>query len=147
MATISFYIPGKARPQGSKSAFVIRGRAVLVESNKDLKKARAEVSALIQAEAYAEKWQRIDRPAAARVTAFMNFAPPASWSAKKRAAAIAGNIRHTTKPDTDKLLRYLLDAITDAGNVWEDDSQVDFIVVSKGYAAEPHTMLIVSDNV
>lgn len=39
---------------------------------------------------------------------------------------------HTKKPDIDKLLRALLDAMT--GIVWADDSQVAFVVVNKVYA-------------
>lgn len=147
MATLSVLIDGKARPQGSKSAFVIRGRAVLVESNKDLKKARLEVSAAINAEAYNDKWERLERPKAASVTVFFYFEPPASWSAKKRAAAIAGEIKHTSKPDVDKLTRYVLDAVSDAGNVWEDDSQVDFIVARKAYAERSFITLLVSTDV
>ena len=126
-------VAGAARPQGSKSAFVINGRAVLVESNKDLKKARNGVSNTIQDEAYFEKWARVERPHAARLVATFSFEPPKSWSKKKRADALAGLIPHTVKPDTDKLARYLLDAITDAGNVWEDDSQVPLIVAEKVY--------------
>jgi len=39
---------------------------------------------------------------------------------------------HLKKPDTDKLLRALLDALT--GVVWRDDSQVISIVAGKTYA-------------
>lgn len=39
---------------------------------------------------------------------------------------------HIKKPDVDKLLRMLLDALT--GIVWADDSQVAYVTVNKVYA-------------
>lgn len=40
---------------------------------------------------------------------------------------------HLKKPDADKLLRSLLDALT--GVVWQDDSQVTSIIAGKAYAS------------
>lgn len=147
MRTLKVDIAGAARPQGSKSAFVINGRAVLVESNKDLKKARAAVSATIQQEAYFEKWAKVERPHGVRVVATFYFEPPKSWSNKKRALALAGEVDHTVKPDTDKLTRYLLDAITDAGNVWEDDSQAYLVYAEKKYGDAAHIRFSVAAHV
>jgi len=147
MRAFGIDIAGAARPQGSKSAYVINNRAVLVESNKDLKKARAGVSAVIYGEAYREKWAPIERPHGARVLVVFYFEPPKSWSKKKRELAIAGEIPHTVKPDTDKLTRYLLDAITDAGNVWEDDSQVYSIDAEKAYDTNAHIRFTVVADV
>ena len=147
MRTLTMTVAGAARPQGSKSAFVINGRAILVESNKDLKKARAGVSNTIQQEAYFEKWARVERPHEARLTVCFSFEPPKSWSKKKRDEAMAGLIPHTVKPDTDKLIRYLLDAITDAGNVWEDDSQVTLIYAQKVYGPASYIKFAVDADV
>lgn len=147
MRSLTVVVGGAARPQGSKSAYVIRGRAVLVESNKDLKKARAQVSAIIQEQAYLQKWPRINRPDDARVVVMFYFTPPKSWSKKKIAAALEGQVQHTVKPDVDKLTRYLLDAVTDAGNVWEDDSQVNSITAEKAYAETAHIQFKVVANV
>lgn len=49
------------------------------------------------------------------------FTVPASWSGKKRAAALAGAIRPTGRPDGDNLLK-----CCDPGNklLWHDDSQI-----------------------
>lgn len=147
MRTLTVAVAGAARPQGSKSAFVINGRAVLVESNKDLKKTRAGVSAAIQNEAYFDKWARVDRPHRVSVNATFYFEPPKSWSNKKREAALAGEVSHTVKPDLDKLTRYLLDAVTDAGNVWEDDSQVYLIIAEKAYSASAYITFTVATDV
>ena len=147
MRSLKVSIGGAARPQGSKSAYVIRGRAVLVESNKDLKKMRAQVSAIIQQQAYLDKWLRVDRPNGVTVIVSFFFTPPKCWSNKKTEAALAGSLGHTVKPDIDKTMRYLLDAITDAGNVWEDDSQVNTIIAEKAYAENAYIQLEVKANV
>lgn len=39
------------------------------------------------------------------------FAPPQSWSERKKAAAITGDIAHTSKPDIDNIAKSWLDAL------------------------------------
>jgi len=60
---------------------------------------------------------------------------PASWSAKKQAAAAAGQIRPTTKPDADNVIKAIFDAIN--GVVWKDDVQAVELSVSKRYSTVP----------
>ena len=55
-----------------------------------------------------------------QVVAYMGV--PASWSNKKRAAALSDQIRPTSKPDFDNLAKSLCDAVK--GIVWVDDFQV-----------------------
>lgn len=47
----------------------------------------------------------------------------------------------TTKPDLDKLVRCVADAITDAG-LWKDDSQVVSLKAAKRYVLSPPGVLI-----
>lgn len=60
---------------------------------------------------------------------------PASWPAWKRAAALAGEIAPTTKPDFDNVLKLLCDALN--GVVWKDDVQVVEAGFAKRYAPAP----------
>ena len=60
---------------------------------------------------------------------------PASWSAKKRAQALAGAIRPTKKPDADNVLKAVCDGMN--GVVWRDDVQAVEVVLRKAYAATP----------
>lgn len=46
---------------------------------------------------------------------------PASWSQKKRAAALQGDIRPAKKPDADNVLKAVCDGMN--GVVWKDDVQ------------------------
>jgi Holliday junction resolvase RusA-like endonuclease len=60
---------------------------------------------------------------------------PASWSAKKRAQALAGAIRPTKKPDADNVLKAVCDGMN--GVVWRDDVQVVEWSGRKLYAETP----------
>lgn len=65
---------------------------------------------------------------------------PASWSAKKRAAAAIGKVRATKKPDADNVLKGLKDGCN--GIVWKDDAQVVTIILQKRYAESPRAEVI-----
>src|SRR5262245_21972481 len=56
------------------------------------------------------------------LTTVVELPIPISWSAKRRAAAITGDIRPAGRPDLDNFLKAALDAIT--GIVVADDSLV-----------------------
>lgn len=51
------------------------------------------------------------------------FAVPASWSKTKQAAALAGEIRPTSKPDLDNVIKHVKDVMTQM-QFWRDDCQV-----------------------
>jgi len=61
--------------------------------------------------------------------------PPASWSAKKRTAALLDEIRPTTKPDCDNVLKAIADACN--GIVFGDDKQITDARVRKRYGETP----------
>jgi Holliday junction resolvase RusA-like endonuclease len=73
------------------------------------------------------------RPVALSVT--LNLQVPASWSKKRRAAAVAGSICATKKPDADNVLKGIKDGCN--GIVWGDDAQVVRITLDKRYAEVP----------
>lgn len=60
---------------------------------------------------------------------------PASWSKRKQAAALAGTIYPTTKPDKDNVIKAIYDAMN--GIVWRDDVQAVDGVQRKRYGAVP----------
>ena len=60
---------------------------------------------------------------------------PASWSKRKQAQALAGEIRPTTKPDVDNVEKAVFDGLN--GIAWRDDVQVVDVVKRKAYAATP----------
>ena len=66
------------------------------------------------------------------------FAPPASWSKKKRAAALAGAERPDVTPDADNILK-ALDALNKV--VWVDDAQIVRAIIDKVYSARPRLVV------
>ena len=68
---------------------------------------------------------------------------PASWSQKKRQAALAGDLNPTGKPDFDNLAKCVGDALNKI--VWRDDSQIIVCAFRKFYAAEPGLTISVWD--
>jgi len=61
--------------------------------------------------------------------------PPASWSKKKRNAALSGQIRPTTKPDFSNVLKAIEDGMN--GVVYLDDKQIVNVSGSKNYSETP----------
>lgn len=69
------------------------------------------------------------------------FPIPASWSKKKRAAALAGEIRPATKPDADNILK-VSDALNEV--VWRDDKQIVEATIQKFYGSRPRLVIEVT---
>jgi Holliday junction resolvase RusA-like endonuclease len=73
------------------------------------------------------------------VTAYMGV--PASWTVKKRDAALAGAIYPTGRPDADNLAKAALDGLN--GIVFGDDAQMVDFHVRKLYAERPRLEIAV----
>jgi Holliday junction resolvase RusA-like endonuclease len=79
-----------------------------------------------------------DRPpiaAPVRIVSLVELAVPASWSRARTAAALAGDIRPTTRPDLDNYIKAALDAINSI--VVTDDSLVVELDAQKRYGTQP----------
>lgn len=110
---------GNPAPQGSKKHV---GGGRMVESSKKVAPWRESVKwAAISAKGLAHK--PFDGPLAVTVT----FTLPKPASAPKTRVTFPQR-----KPDLDKLIRAVFDALTDAG-VWVDDSRVVAVAASKVY--------------
>jgi Holliday junction resolvase RusA-like endonuclease len=70
------------------------------------------------------------------------FPVPASWSAKKRAAALACEIWPTVKPDADNLVK-VLDALNEV--VFRDDKQVIDVRLVKRYGDRPRLVIEIKE--
>lgn len=68
---------------------------------------------------------------ALQVDLSFQFAPPPSWSEKKKLAALNGLIPHTSKPDADNLAKAWLDGMN--GIVFNDDAAVTKFTAEKKY--------------
>lgn len=139
---VRFTVLGTPVPQGSKSAFVVKGRAVIAEANRArLMPYRAAVAA-----AAAEAMDgRAQLAGPLRLHLWLGFPRP---KAHYRTGSHAGELRAdapayvATRPDASKVVRAVEDALT--GIVYHDDAQLAVLVVSKHYADQPATVVDVS---
>jgi crossover junction endodeoxyribonuclease RusA len=141
------FVPGRPVPQGSKSAFVSKstGRPIVVDKDVRLPQWRMKVTAAA-IEKQAEYMQT--NPALFEALPFeggvgitVDFVlerPKWHYGTGKN----AGHVKESapaypaSMPDIDKLLRAILDALTDA-QVWKDDGQVVWVQARKLYGMHP----------
>ncbi len=124
--TISFTAYGIPAPKGSTKAFIPKGwnRAIVTETNKHTRPWAAIVKG---AAIDAVKDVHIAFPEGP-ISIDLRFLMPRPVSLPKKV------VHHTKKPDCDKLVRAILDALK--GIIWSDDSQVVEIRAQKFYARE-----------
>ena len=122
MNAVTFTVVGIARPKGSMKAFTPRGwhHAIVTADNPATKSWQHLVA--VQAQLVARQGQFLG-PVAVRVT----FLLPRPESLPRRYVA------HTKKPDVDKLMRGVCDALS--GVLYRDDAQVVELHARKLYAA------------
>lgn len=128
---ISFFCPGIPVPKGSAKAFVVKGRAVVTQTNRDKEK---NWSASV---AYTAMQQiKFSKPVPDAISVALTFhmpRPKGHYGTGKNYATVKESAPsyHTGRPDLDKLVRSFLDSLT--GVVWNDDSQVAEIKATKKY--------------
>lgn len=129
MTSFTCWIPGKPTPQGSKKAFVINGRAILVDASGGNKSWRKLVTETIRAHK-----DYIQLPGAVNVS--LVFYMERAKTNKKPFM--------TQAPDVDKLARSVLDGITDS-QIIEDDSRVIYLTARKHWAevGEPGVLITI----
>lgn len=130
MMSLEVVAHGEPAPQGSKNAYVRGGRVVLVESSTKVKPWRDLITLAVRQAAMRSGWNADDRPVAVSLI----FTMPSPKALPK------GIVLHTKRPDLDKLVRSTLDGITDAGNVWRDDSNVASLSAMKVYAGHDQAL-------
>ena len=81
-------------------------------------------------------------PLSVEMTFYMPI--PKAFSKKKRSQAIAGDIRHTKKPDIDNLCKSVLDTLNNI--FFEDDKQIVRLSASKCYSDTPSIMIHISET-
>lgn len=124
---IAFVIPGtpvgKGRPRFAR-------RGAFVSTYTDSKTASYENLVKVKAEEAMRGRPLLEGPVAVDICLYVTA--PASWSGKKISAALAHQIRPTTKPDMDNVIKGIFDAMNEI--VWKDDKQVCELKVVKIYS-------------
>lgn len=128
-AVVKFTVAGIPRQQGSKKAYVVKGRAVIVDDNKaPLKEWRSMVAGSAR---IARKGTTLEGP----VKVAAAFVMPRGKSVTREWPS--------TVPDLDKLTRALLDALT-IGGIYGDDRQVVHLDVIETYGDPAGVVVVVS---
>jgi crossover junction endodeoxyribonuclease RusA len=123
-----FHVPGTPRPQGSKRAVA---RGVLIEQSAHLPAWRHTIAAHARAAAARASWQPLTDPCGI----VLRFAmPPGKGRSPRLAAGWPHGAFTGQSPDLDKLVRAVLDGITDAATVWTDDRLVCSIGAQRVWA-------------
>ena len=130
MKPVSFFVAGLPKPQGSKRAFMppnARHPVVVESAGEPLKDWRASVS-------HAAQEQAVHFAGPVAVLLAFTFPRPKGHFGTGRNSEVlkaSAPVRHTKKPDIDKLSRAVLDALTHI--VFADDSAVIELQASKEY--------------
>lgn len=144
-----FVVNGIAEPKGSVSAFVRGKRAVIVHGGRRNKRKDGTFSDaperyrrwMRDVAAAAKVWQTVhrrkindDEPLRVEIAFFL----PRPARAAKRV------VFPVRRPDSDKLARAVLDALTKGGLI-ADDARIVDLIVSKRFATEtPHARIVVT---
>lgn len=133
---VSFELPLRPTPKG-RPRFARIGK--FVRAYTPAKTERAEQDIITLLATYAPTGGPVERPINLTIAFYM---PIPGWPAWKRAAAIAGAIKPTGRPDLDNLAKLVMDAMTRSGQWWKDDSQVVELTLRKEYGTRPHINVV-----
>ncbi|BBH13391.1 RusA family crossover junction endodeoxyribonuclease [Chromobacterium haemolyticum] len=128
---ISFFVPGAPVGKGRPKVSSRGGKFARMYTPE--KTANYESLIALAAQEAMDGNPLISGPADVEISMFLPV--PTSWSKKKQAAALQGQVYPTKKPDADNVIKAIFDGIN--GVVWVDDVQACDIVVRKRYADKP----------
>ncbi|MDP9518800.1 RusA family crossover junction endodeoxyribonuclease [Pseudomonas protegens] len=131
---VSFIVPGEAVGKGRPRVTTIGGHARMFTPQKT---ANYETLISMAAQQAMQGRELITGPVLVELKIAVGIA--ASWSKKKTAAALAGQVMPTKKPDADNVLKAICDGIN--GIVFKDDVQVVNVSMSKRFAEKPGVLV------
>ncbi|UZD96253.1 RusA family crossover junction endodeoxyribonuclease [Pseudomonas corrugata] len=127
---ITFIVPGEAIGKGRPRVSTIGGHARMFTPKKT---ANYETLIAMAAQQAMQGRELIGGPVMMELA--IRVAVAASWSKKKTAEALAGDVMPTKKPDADNVLKAICDGIN--GIVFKDDVQVVNVSLSKRFSETP----------
>jgi len=127
---VSFIVPGEAIGKGRPRVSTIGGHARMFTPKKT---ANYETLIAMAAQQAMQGRELIGGPVMMELA--IRVAVAASWSKKKTAEALAGDVMPTKKPDADNVLKAICDGIN--GIVFKDDVQVVNVSLSKRFSDTP----------
>ncbi|MGG0663425.1 RusA family crossover junction endodeoxyribonuclease [Viridibacillus arvi] len=135
MNQITFEIDGDVQAQ-QRPKFSRIGKGVSVRDPKESKDYKSFVRLVASEHSPAEL---ITEPIKLYIDVFRKI--PKSFSKKKHLQAVEGELRPTTKPDIDNLVKGIKDGLSKV--IWHDDSQVIELVARKFYSDKPKAVVTI----
>lgn len=130
MTSIIFTVPGQPVGKGRPRIGKVGAHARMFTPEKT-----ANYEGLIAHAGHAAMQGRPLLTGPVRVVLDIRLQVPASWSKKKQAQALAGEIYPMTKPDKDNVIKAIYDGLN--GVAWKDDVQVVEGSQRKRYSETP----------
>ncbi|QXG34016.1 RusA family crossover junction endodeoxyribonuclease [Pseudomonas viridiflava] len=127
---VTFLVPGEPIGKGRPRVSTIGGHARMFTPTKT---ANYESLIAIAAHQVMADRELLSGPVLMELRIMVPVA--ASWSKKKTAQALAGEVMPTKKPDADNVLKAICDGIN--GIVFKDDVQVVNVSLSKRFSVTP----------
>lgn len=127
---VSFVVPGKPIGKGRPRVSTIAGHARMFTPKET---ANYESLIAVSAQQAMNDRELFAGPVLMELRILVPVA--ASWSKKKTAQALAGEVMPTKKPDADNVLKAICDGIN--GIVFKDDVQVVNVSLSKRFSETP----------
>lgn len=127
---VEFTVPGEPIGKGRPRVSTIGGHARMFTPKRT---ANYESLIAVAAQRAMQGRELITGPVLVELKIAVGIA--VSWSKKKTAAALAGQVMPTKKPDADNVLKAICDGIN--GIVFKDDVQVVNVSMSKRFAETP----------
>ncbi len=126
---------GTPRPQGSMTLTRHPSGATSARYGKHVYAWRTTVTDFLMMQAASSPFEKRRTEPVGVDLHFMLARPKHHFRTGKFAGELKAGVpdRPTTSPDLDKLVRAVLDSITDSGCVWTDDAQVATLSASKMY--------------
>lgn len=141
---ISFFVAGTPVPKGSAKAFMRKGmkHPVVIQDNREKQKPWASA---IGYAAQQEVIEILDNVPVSIEIIFNMPRPKCHYGTGKNRGTLKDSAPwyHTSKPDLDKLVRCVKDALT--GVVWKDDSMVAIVVSKKVYSDTPGARITITE--
>ena len=134
---IRLVIPGDAVPQ-LRPRFARKGSYVTAYDPEKCRNYKAYIRHLA-----AERYKDKPLEGAVGVRILIHRQAPKSLSKTKKAMALEGALRPTTKPDIENLSKGILDALN--GIVWRDDAQIVRLEIEKWYSDQPRAEIEISE--
>lgn len=134
---IRFTVPGEPQGKGRARVGTIQGKARMFTPQKTV---AYEGLIAVAAQSAMDGAALFTGPVMLEVTMYCPIRP--SWSKKKQAQGLAGDIYPTSKPDADNCMKAVCDALN--GVAWKDDTQVTDAHIRKRFSETPRVDVIIT---